>query len=257
MKIRDVIKETTSGSIAGVAAGLGGGDPAASIYYTKKSAPRKKRALMIRRNQTESALFNKFHLTEDDLTNPEIDSIGTKRWYRIDPATSKKELHRVNGPAIILASGGQEWWANGKRHRVDGPAVIYPNGTIAWFQNGVQHRDNMPAYVDRDGTQQWWRNGKLLKTETFDDLINNSKFLNINNEEWIKNILYIDSANKETVIKQILILFKRWHTSNIRLATLARLIIAMKRRRFQWPELDVIKKSLDNELKVVNNNNTQ
>lgn len=47
----DIIKETTSGSIAGVAMGLGGGDPAASIYANK---PKKKKTKMIRRPPMEN-----------------------------------------------------------------------------------------------------------------------------------------------------------------------------------------------------------
>ena len=42
--------ETTAGSVAGVAGGLGGGDPAASIY-TKKP---KKKTTMIKRSQMEN-----------------------------------------------------------------------------------------------------------------------------------------------------------------------------------------------------------
>lgn len=51
MRITDIISETTSGSIAGVAMGLGGGDPAASIYAKK---PKKKKTKMIKRPQLEN-----------------------------------------------------------------------------------------------------------------------------------------------------------------------------------------------------------
>lgn len=50
MRIMDIITETTSGSVAGVAAGLGGGDPAASVYPAKK----KKKTKMIKRPQMEN-----------------------------------------------------------------------------------------------------------------------------------------------------------------------------------------------------------
>jgi hypothetical protein len=52
MKIRDVITETTAGAVAGVAMGLGGGDPAASIYPSDRKKKRKK-AKMIRRPAME------------------------------------------------------------------------------------------------------------------------------------------------------------------------------------------------------------
>jgi hypothetical protein len=51
MRITDIISETTSGAVAGVAMGLGGGDPAASIYAVK---PKKKKPTMIKRAPMEN-----------------------------------------------------------------------------------------------------------------------------------------------------------------------------------------------------------
>jgi hypothetical protein len=53
MRITDIISETTSGAVAGVAMGLGGGDPAASIYATKPE-PKKKKSTMIKRAPMEN-----------------------------------------------------------------------------------------------------------------------------------------------------------------------------------------------------------
>lgn len=53
MKITDIITETSAGSVAAVAAPLGGGDPAASIYPAKPKKKRKKTE-MIRRTKMES-----------------------------------------------------------------------------------------------------------------------------------------------------------------------------------------------------------
>ena len=52
MRIIDIISETTSGSVAGVAMGLGGGDPAASIY-AKKPKKKYKKNTMIKRTPME------------------------------------------------------------------------------------------------------------------------------------------------------------------------------------------------------------
>jgi hypothetical protein len=52
MRITDIIKETTSGSIASVAMGLGGGDPAASIYGKPKKQ-KKQKTTMIKRPAME------------------------------------------------------------------------------------------------------------------------------------------------------------------------------------------------------------
>lgn len=53
MRINDIISETTSGSIAGVAMGLGGGDPAASIYGKQKKK-KKQKTEMIKRPAMEN-----------------------------------------------------------------------------------------------------------------------------------------------------------------------------------------------------------
>jgi homoaconitase/3-isopropylmalate dehydratase large subunit len=54
MKIRDIMTETTAGALAGVATGLGAGDPAASVYY-KQDKAKKRKSTMIRRPAMESA----------------------------------------------------------------------------------------------------------------------------------------------------------------------------------------------------------
>ena len=64
------------------------------------------------------------------MSNPVIDSNGTKRWY-----TADGQRHRVDGPARIWANGDKAWWVNGKRHRVDGPAYEGADGTKAWHVN--------------------------------------------------------------------------------------------------------------------------
>jgi hypothetical protein len=53
MRIRDIISETTAGAVAGVATGLGGGDPAASIYHNGGNRKKQKKNKMIRRPAME------------------------------------------------------------------------------------------------------------------------------------------------------------------------------------------------------------
>jgi len=43
-----------------------------------------------------------------------------------------------DGPAVELANGTKEWWANGNRHREDGPAAEYADGSKEWYVNGEQ-----------------------------------------------------------------------------------------------------------------------
>lgn len=62
MRIQDIITETTAGAVAGVVTGLGGGDPAASIYH--RAGKSKKKTTMIRRNSTKEG-----QLDQDVKTN--------------------------------------------------------------------------------------------------------------------------------------------------------------------------------------------
>ena len=76
-----------------------------------------------------------------------------------------KNTHNLKGPAIIYASGTQEWYKNGKRHREgDLPAVIYAHGTQEWYVNGKRHREgDLPAIIYDDDSQEWWINGYYIK----------------------------------------------------------------------------------------------
>jgi len=46
-----------------------------------------------------------------------IDQVGNKRYYQ------NGKLHRIDGPAVIWASGETLWCFNGLWHRADGPAL--------------------------------------------------------------------------------------------------------------------------------------
>ena len=67
------------------------------------------------------------------MSNPKIDSAGTKRWYNADG-----QLCRVDGPAVEYADGYKAWYVNGQLHRLDGPAVEWANGYKAWWVNGKE-----------------------------------------------------------------------------------------------------------------------
>ena len=89
---------------------------------------------------------------------------GDVFWYRNDG-----ELHRIHGPAIEWANGGQEWWVNGVRHRDNGPAIITDLGSEFWFCNGIQHRADGPAVEWYTGSLEYWIDGKQLKSYEFDE----------------------------------------------------------------------------------------
>lgn len=68
--------------------------------------------------------------------NKVTDKNGTVRWFDSDG-----EMHNDDGPALITATGTQEWWLHGRRHRVDGPAVVIKVSNISdplylWYVDG-------------------------------------------------------------------------------------------------------------------------
>ena len=78
-----------------------------------------------------------------------------KKW------TNKEgELHREDGPALILKSGTEKWYLNGTLHREGGPAVSTSEGVDYWFCNGKLHRLDGPAmYNHVTKTGVWYNHG--------------------------------------------------------------------------------------------------
>src|ERR1039458_2599639 len=64
---------------------------------------------------------------------------GTKKWR-----DSNGMLHRVDGPAIEWANGGEEWFECGELHRVGGPALVRADGTREWYEHDKMHRVDGP-----------------------------------------------------------------------------------------------------------------
>lgn len=62
-----------------------------------------------------------------------ISEVGTITW------TLNGQLHREDGPAMILSSGTSAWYWHGKCHRLDGPAVTYFNGLRQWCIDDKQY----------------------------------------------------------------------------------------------------------------------
>ena len=71
-------------------------------------------------------------LIEELSLQIKISANGTIRYYN-----SQGQLHRKYGPAIIFATGHQEWYLNGKQHRDGEAAVILPSGVgTLWYNHG-------------------------------------------------------------------------------------------------------------------------
>ncbi len=81
---------------------------------------------------------------------------GTQEWF-----LNYNELHRVDGPAVIMPDGTKKWFKNGKCHREDGPAIELPSGYYGWYYNGLQHREDGPALEYNDGSFFWYYHGSI------------------------------------------------------------------------------------------------
>lgn len=81
---------------------------------------------------------------------------GTKEWF-----LNYNELHRLDGPAVIMPDGTTKWFRNGKCHREDGPALETPDGSKAWYFKGLLHREDGPAIEHHDGSRTWFYHGSL------------------------------------------------------------------------------------------------
>lgn len=84
------------------------------------------------------------------ITNPD----GTQKWF-----LNYNELHRLDGPAVIMPDGTKKWFRNGKCHREDGPALETPNGYYAWYYKDKHHREDGPAVEYNDGSKFWYYHG--------------------------------------------------------------------------------------------------
>ena len=61
---------------------------------------------------------------------------GARRYYN-----AAGQLHREDGPAVILKTGSKFWFQNGLRHCKDGPAIIWANGDKEWWVHGVNYTE--------------------------------------------------------------------------------------------------------------------
>ena len=64
----------------------------------------------------------------------EVDDCGAIFFYK----KGTRELHRLDGPAAIWASGTRFYYQNDKIHRLDGPAVEGSYGTKKWCIEGEE-----------------------------------------------------------------------------------------------------------------------
>jgi len=94
---------------------------------------------------------------------------GTRRFFSgeirgeatIWLSTGRPHRDPADGPAVLFANGGVEYWQYGQRHRPDDlPAVIRADGTQVWYQHGQLHRPDNPAVITLEGDQFWYLAGE-------------------------------------------------------------------------------------------------
>ena len=106
----------------------------------------------------------------DDGTCKHVQKSATY-YYKTYVGNTPLTYHRLDGPAIIHASGTKEWYVDGKRHRIDGPAVEDSNGTKSWWVKGKLHREDGPAVEYCGGDKSWYLNDNELTKEEFDEYL--------------------------------------------------------------------------------------
>jgi hypothetical protein len=108
---------------------------------------------------------------------------GSQFWHQ------NHQLHRTDGPAVTFADGGQEWYQDGRRHRLDGPAVIRVDGTQKWWLNGQIHRLDGPAVIWANGGQDWWLYGVEYEEDTHPgNVFRKEHNLPLKYEDWPKEM---------------------------------------------------------------------
>jgi hypothetical protein len=66
---------------------------------------------------------------------------------------------------FVYTDGDRDWKLNGNLHRRDGPAVIMSGYSEEWFLNGLRHREDGPAYRDSEGNEEWYREHRLHRDD--------------------------------------------------------------------------------------------
>ena len=92
---------------------------------------------------TDIQLFNtlKYRIVKDEYST---------RYYN-----KHNQLHREDGPAVILPTGSEFWYYNGQRHREDGPALEHYHGGKEWHIFGKRYTED--KYWGELSEAQWQR----------------------------------------------------------------------------------------------------
>jgi hypothetical protein len=77
------------------------------------------------------------------------------------------QVHRDDGPAVVLKSGMKMWYRHGLCHRVDGPAIVYCDSGMEWWMNGQRHRLGGPAVSWSGRPREYWVNGRKFTEDEF------------------------------------------------------------------------------------------
>lgn len=104
---------------------------------------------------------------ESETNLAELLTLGKKvnRYGDIFYYNQDNQFHRVHGPAVIFADGGERWYRYNVLHRIDGPAVTRYTGDKYWFKDGLLHREDGPAVEKVTGINEWHQYGIFIRRE--------------------------------------------------------------------------------------------
>lgn len=103
-----------------------------------------------------------------------------KRYYVMD------QLHREDGPAVTIKQTlmgvsyeVEGWYYRGKLHRVGGPAQVMANYHTIWAKHGKLHREDGPAIIDHNlATGKWYYEGYRVDPKEMDELVKGTETIN-------------------------------------------------------------------------------
>ena len=128
-------------------------DPNAEKYYI----PQKKTLSRRNKNRQQKKVITRWN-REHKVTVRHGETT-----YKVN-AYGTHQLHRIDGPARVLANGSKLWYREGLQDRRNGPACEWADGTLVYMRNGKIHRDgDEPAVIRTDSSREYHKHGRCYR----------------------------------------------------------------------------------------------
>lgn len=118
-----------------------------------------------------ASILKRGQITQDpNEPGIDIETMPDGRKFYLMAGTDK--LHRLVGPAIETPSMTM-WCREGNLHREDGPALILTEDALSYWKNGSLHRDDGPAIVDeKNKIKEYYLHGYKFTAEELEETKN-------------------------------------------------------------------------------------